>query len=114
MRMHGAQIVVGPGLVQNDGEFFAAIDRLRAENARGADDIVRLLVVVDPGDRGPRFDGQDRWYELKALDRDLGFTGRGDLLWRRRLLLSNCAGRAEGEEDRRGGESPPRHKATHD
>src|ERR1051325_4384659 len=87
MRMHGAEIIVGAGLVQNDGELLAAVDRLRAENALGADDIVRLLVAIDPGDRGPCFDGQDRGYELKALDRDFGLVGRGDLLWRRRLLL---------------------------
>src|ERR1051325_12015869 len=99
MRMHGAEIVVRAGLIQNDGELLAAVDRLRAENALRADDVVRLLVVVDPGDRGPGFDGQDRGHELKALDRDLGFLGRGYLLRRRRLLLSNCVGRTEGEED---------------
>src|SRR5438132_12965596 len=53
MRMHGAEVVVGPGLVENGGELLAAVDRLRSEDAVGADDVVRLLVVIDPGDRRP-------------------------------------------------------------
>src|SRR5207302_5690577 len=113
VRVHRTDVVVGPGLVENGGEFLAAVDRLRTEDAVGTDDIVRFFVTVDPGDGRAWLYRQDRRHELKALDRDLGLAGCRDLL-RHRLLLGDGTG-AEREEGRcRDGNSPPRHKTAHD
>src|SRR6202040_4305556 len=82
VRMHRADVIEGPWLVEDVGELLAAVDRLRSEGAVGTDDVVRLLVLVDPSDRRARRDRQDRRHELEALDRDFGFADRGDLLLR--------------------------------
>src|ERR1700719_773738 len=109
--MHRADVIEGPWLVEDVGELLAAVDRLRSEGAVGTDDVVRLLVLVDPADCRAWRDRQYRRHELEALDRNLGFADRGDLLLR--LLGERADGPQRQERRSPDGQAAPRQEIDH-
>src|ERR1700739_1123881 len=52
LRMDGAEIRIGSGLREGEGKLFVGIEDLGLEDAVRADDGVRDVVVIDPGNRG--------------------------------------------------------------
>src|SRR5205814_8115347 len=79
VRVDRANIFVGARLIKDEGVLFAAVEPRRSEEAwlSDIDDVVGLLVLIEPGDCGARRDRQRRRLKGKVLDVDLGRTCRG-------------------------------------
>ena len=73
MWMDRAIVVVGALLREDEGEFFAGVERRRFEQLRLAaiDDSMGLVVVIDPNHRGACGDGQCLGSEGEIVDYDL-------------------------------------------
>src|SRR6266567_370668 len=108
VRVNRADIFVGARLIENESVFFVTVEALRPEDAwlSKTNDVVGLLVLVDPGYRGAHGDRQRRRLEGEVLDVDLGRSGR-DLLRRR------AAGRGQQRDSASRDQTPSREKIAH-
>src|SRR5262245_28595986 len=104
VRMHRADVLVGAGLVKDEGELVALLDRRRAKAPRliDTDDVVRLLVIACPGNRGAGRDGECRRHKGEILDLDFRRPGRRR--WRPSRSGGECKQHSSG-----GAEQCPAH-----
>src|SRR5260221_7921831 len=73
--MYRADILVSARRIEGEAVAIVTVHAARAKHASrltDIDDVVRLLVVIDPGDRRVRLDLERRWTEGKILDVNLG------------------------------------------